>query len=95
MKKPDWLKKPSWAKVPRMRALTFAEKKSIIEYGLALLIVIFIGTWVVMAPIVTIWSLNALFSLEIPINLGTWFAVIWLVFLLKEAPFNASKNDKK
>ena len=30
------------------------------------------------APLVTIWSLNMLFGLSIPIKLSTWFATLWL-----------------
>lgn len=34
-------------------------------------------------PIFTIWSLNTLFGLNIPINFSTWVAVNWLAFVLR------------
>lgn len=33
---------------------------------------------VIFGPFVTIWALNLLFNLTIPVTLGTWFAVLWL-----------------
>lgn len=44
---------------------------------LVLLVGLFIG-----GPLITIWALNTLFSLNIPINLFTWIATCWVVFIL-------------
>jgi len=40
-------------------------------FGLALVIFCF-------GPILTIWSVNMLFNLTIPLNGYTWFATFWL-----------------
>jgi hypothetical protein len=32
-----------------------------------------------LGPIMTIWSLNLLFGLSIPITLKTWAATLWLI----------------
>lgn len=37
----------------------------------------------VLGPMLTIWSLNTLFHFGIPINLATWFSVVWLCVLFK------------
>ncbi len=59
------------------------------------LFIIVILALVVVGPFFTIWSLNTLFSLEIPYSFSTWIAVNWLLFLLhgvkvqkKSAPSN-------
>lgn len=44
---------------------------------LALLVLLLVGG-IVVAPFVTIWSLNTLFSLEIAYTFMTWLAVVWL-----------------
>jgi len=31
----------------------------------------------VFGPIITIWALNTLFALHIPVTFGTWFAALW------------------
>jgi hypothetical protein len=46
------------------------------------LFIIVILALVVVGPFFTIWSLNTLFSLEIPYSFSTWIAVNWLLFLL-------------
>lgn len=37
---------------------------------------------IVVGPIFTIWSLNTLFSMEIPYNFQTWVAMIWVHTIL-------------
>lgn len=37
---------------------------------------------IVFFPFVTIWSLNTLFSLDIPYTLSTWFATAWITLLV-------------
>lgn len=41
-------------------------------------IIILYGIVIVYGPLLTIWSVNMLFSCSIPINFNTWFAVFWL-----------------
>jgi hypothetical protein len=58
------------------------------------MIVLFVSVLVVLAlifgPQITIWTLNTLFHLEIPITLATWFAMLWLCLVLNGA--NGSKS---
>jgi len=35
-------------------------------------------TIIILAPILTIWALNALFTLGIPISFTTWASTLWL-----------------
>jgi hypothetical protein len=36
-----------------------------------------------LAPIFTIWALNTLFPLEIPVNFWTWLSALWLLEVVK------------
>ena len=47
------------------------------ETSKVVLILILLGVFIV-SPLVTIWSLNTLFSLTIPYTVATWFATVWL-----------------
>lgn len=47
-------------------------------------------TIIIGVPLVTIWALNTLFTLTIPYNVSTWFAVLWLSGILA-----GSKVSKK
>lgn len=40
---------------------------------------------IVFFPFVTIWSLNTLFSLDIPYTLSTWFATVWITLLVTKS----------
>ena len=40
---------------------------------------VLVGALIWVGPLITIWSVNALFGLAIPYTLKTWFATIWLV----------------
>lgn len=42
------------------------------------LVVIALIALVVVGPLITIWAVNLLFGLTIPMNIGTWFAALWL-----------------
>lgn len=33
---------------------------------------------IIFGPLITIWAINLLFGLTIPMNIGTWFASFWL-----------------
>lgn len=45
---------------------------------LVVALIVFIIVAIVFGPQVTIWALNTLFGLKIPITLETWFATLWL-----------------
>lgn len=42
--------------------------------GLIILIIALIGV----GPVITIWSINTLFSMNITYSLWTWLSVVWL-----------------
>jgi hypothetical protein len=46
-------------------------------FGLIFVILMAIALFI-FGPLVTIWALNLLFGLTIPMNLATWFATVWL-----------------
>ncbi len=48
---------------------------------------------IVFGPQVTIWALNTLFGLNIPVNLATWFAAFWLTLLVCARSFNTSSKS--
>lgn len=48
---------------------------------------------ITMGPIFTIWSLNALFFLNIPVNFTSWCAVLWLTTVLNGIRLNAKRNN--
>lgn len=43
-------------------------------------------TMIIVNPVLTIWALNLLFGLAIPLTIWTWLAVTWLTVLLQ--PFD-------
>lgn len=47
---------------------------------------------VIFGPIFTIWSLNLLFGLKIPVTFETWAAVIWLMTIFHGIKFQIKKN---
>jgi fatty acid desaturase len=53
--------------------------KALILYLTLLLLAI---VFIILAPLLTIWSLNTL-GMAIPLNFGTWCAVFWLLAVLK------------
>ena len=43
------------------------------------LLVALLATIIIFGPLITIWSLNTLFPvLDIPTNIATWFATLWV-----------------
>ncbi len=48
----------------------------------AVAVVVLIIAVIVFGPMLTIWALNTLAGSNIPINLATWFAALWLGALL-------------
>lgn len=50
--------------------------------ALAVVLVLFILMLLVLAPLITIWSLNTLFALGIAYGVAQWLAVLWLSLLL-------------
>lgn len=67
------------------------EEKSVLT--LAVMALLFIVVWIVLGPIFTIWSLNLVFGLEIPLTFWTWLSVVWLVLVIRSR--NPSTNRKK
>lgn len=47
-----------------------------------ILIIAIVLAIVIGGPIASIWSLNALFNLSIPVTLETWLASFWLTSIL-------------
>jgi len=54
--------------------------------GLIILIIVLIGA----GPLITIWSMNTLFSLNIVYNFWTWLSVAWLGLVF--APMKSKKS---
>lgn len=52
-------------------------KNLINVFGVAFVVVLAIAL-IGIGPIFTIWSLNLLFSLAIPVTVWTWLSVAWL-----------------
>ena len=48
-------------------------------YGI---VILFFIVMLVLGPILTIWSLNLLFGLSIPVTIKTFFATMWLCMVL-------------
>ena len=58
---------------------------------LMLLMVLFFIVMLVLGPIATLWSLNLLFGLSIPVTIKTFFATMWLCMVLgARVSFNRS-----
>ena len=60
---------------------------------LALLVLLFVGL-IVVAPFITIWSLNTLFALDIAYTLTTWLAIFWLSSVTFGNIVNTIRNKK-
>lgn len=56
------------------------------------LIIALIIMLIILGPLLTIWSLNTLFGLQIDINIATWFAMLWLGGVLKGRAGSSSKD---
>lgn len=56
-----------------------------------ILAALFFIVMIVLGPVLTIWSLNILFGLSIPVTIKTFFATMWLCMVLgARASFNRS-----
>ena len=55
------------------------------------LIMFFVFAFIIFVPLLSIWSVNALFSTGIPYSTTTWIASMWLTFLV----LNQSNREKK
>ena len=60
---------------------------------IAIAIVFLAMVLVFFGPIFTIWSLNALFPLEIPYSFKTWAAVLWLITIFHGIRITMSKKE--
>jgi len=59
----------------------------------AMMFLLFLLFLVVMGPIFTIWSLNSLFALSIPINFETWCATLWIVTVFHGIKLSVKKQS--
>jgi hypothetical protein len=60
-----------------------------IAFGLVLTIFILIS----IGPIFTIWSLNTIFGLNIPLNFYTWVSMAWLLLILNQRSVNKNSSS--
>jgi len=44
-------------------------------------------------PVITIWALNTLFGLSIPVTLATWGSVVWIKMIFVGLISNVGKNS--
>lgn len=49
-------------------------KETLGVVGFTILLIILVG----IGPVITIWSINTLFSMNIAYSLWTWLSVVWL-----------------
>jgi len=56
-------------------------------------IVFFALALIALAPLLSIWSVNVLFSTDIPYSIATWVASMWLIILVGSAGGGTS-HDK-
>lgn len=56
--------------------------------GILLILVFF-----VFGPIFTIWALNLIFGLSIPLNFWTWLSVFWLHVVIKSRSSSVSTSS--
>jgi hypothetical protein len=63
----------------------------------ALLVIwlVFVVALIVFVPLVTIWSLNTIFSTTIAYSIETWFATFWLTTILTAASIRPTINNRK
>lgn len=52
-----------------------------------------IALFVTFGPFFTIWSVNTLFGLQIPMNFLTWVAVLWLMTVLHGIKVTLRKDN--
>ena len=60
----------------------------------AVVLFIVIALVLVIVPLITIWSLNVLFSIGIPFNVETWAAMVWL-YSITFSKYSSSFSSKK
>jgi len=59
----------------------------VILFGIAVIVLL-----VIFGPLVTIYALNTLFGLGIPVTLGTWFSAFWLAAIVGGSGFRSSSK---
>ena len=67
----------------------FMDRAKIAVVGVMMVLLI---SLIIMGPIFTIWSLNTVFELKIPINFNSWASVIWLMTVFHGIRFQINKN---
>jgi len=58
-------------------------------------LIAFILALIVFGPLISIWSLNALFALAIPYSFKTWLAVCWIQMVTFGGVQTALKKKKE
>lgn len=61
---------------------------------LTIFLILFVIALIVFGPLISIWAVNLLFGLTIPMNIGTWFAAFWLGGLGSIGRLIPNKKDK-
>ncbi len=49
--------------------------------------------FVLLGPVFTIWSLNCLFGLEIPVSFPTWCAMAWIHLVVARTSVRAKNSN--
>ena len=60
-----------------------------------LLVFVLAAAAIIAVPLITVWSLNTLFSLGISYTVESWLATVWLSFATFGGVTNAVNNLKK
>ena len=64
------------------------------EILVVLVLLAMVVVLIIVGPIFTIWSLNALFQMEIPYNFQTWAAMVWIHTILHGVRANFKKTNQ-
>ena len=56
------------------------------------ILVVFVFTALILGPIFTIWSLNILFGMTIPLTWKTYFAALWLAIIISAKASSSSSS---
>lgn len=80
-----------------MDNVTAALMGSVVIISVILIIIV-----IAFGPIFSIWAINLLFGLNIPINFWTWLSTLWLMMLISSPNYHyngvyssGGKNDDK
>jgi len=62
------------------------------DFATALVLIILAIIVFIFAPMITIWSLNTIFGMSIPVNIATWFATLWLGMVVSSGALKSSSK---